>query len=125
MSAAAQQPEPQRMLFVFAQTELPEEHSIIEAQRFQAGQGGALNPIMYVDKTLEELSDFSGLVSESQQMGQPWQVVFVAGLAGKNGVLPSSTEAQAAMEMMVKSIQQGAISNFLAYDREGSPMQFE
>lgn len=112
------------MLFVFAQSELPEDHDTIEAQQFHAGQGGALNPIMYVDKTLAELGSFSDLVTESQQMGQHWKIVFVAGLAGKNGVLPSSTEAQAALEMMVKSIQQGAISNFLAYDRDGTPMQF-
>lgn len=113
------------MLFVFAQAELPEEHNKAQAQRFHAGQGGALNPIMYVDKTLAELSSFPALVKESQQMGQHWHIVFVAALAGRNGVLPSSAEAQAALEMMVKSVQQGAISNFLAYDREGSPMQFD
>ena len=113
------------MLFVFAQAELPEDHNKTESQRFHAGQGGALNPIMYVDKTLEELSNFSDLVTESQQMGQYWHIVFVAALAGRNGTLPSSNEAQAALEMMVKSVQQGAISNFLAYDRDGTPMQFD
>ena len=95
----------------------------MEAQRFHAGQGGALNPVMYVDKTLEELTVFSDLVTESQQMGQRWKIVFVAALAGRNGALPSSTEAQEALEMMVKSVQQGAIANFLAYDQEGTPMQ--
>jgi hypothetical protein len=111
------------MLFVFAESELPEDHNTIEAQRFHAGQGGALNPVMYVDKTLEELTVFSDLVTESQQMGQRWQIVFVAALAGRDGELPSSAEAQEALEMMVKSVQQGAISNFLAYDHEGTPMQ--
>ena len=111
------------MLFVFAQSELPENHNKIEAQRFHAGQGGALNPIMFVDKTLDELSNFADLVKESQQMGQPWKIVFVAALAGKNGSLPSSMEAGLALEMMVKAIQQGAISNFLAYDYSGTPLQ--
>lgn len=113
------------MLFVFAQSELPEDHNKMEAQRFYAGQGGTLNPIMYVNKTLAELSSFSALVTESKQMGQHWHIVFVAALAGRNGVLPSSTEAQAALEMMVKSVQQGAISNFLAYERDGAPVQFD
>lgn len=113
------------MLFVFARAELPEEHNKAQAQRFHAGHGGALNPIMYVDKTLDELSNFSDLVKESQQMGQQWHIVFVAALAGRDGVLPGSGEAQAALEMMVKSVQQGAISNFLAYDRDGTPMQFD
>lgn len=111
------------MLFVFAESELPEDHNTMEAQRFHAGQGGALNPVMYVDKTLEELSNFSDLVTESRQMGQRWQIVFVAALAGRNGVLPSSIEAQEALEMMVKSVQQGTVSNFLAYDRDGTAMQ--
>jgi len=112
------------MLFVFAQSELPEEHDSDQVQRFNAGQGGALNPIMYVDKTLEELGSFSDLVTESQQMGQHWQIVFVAALAGRGGALPSSEEAQAAMAMMVKSVQQGLLSNFLAYDRDGNQMRF-
>jgi hypothetical protein len=111
------------MLFVFAQSELPEDHNPAEAERFYAGQGGALNPIMYVDKTLEELSNFADLVTESRHMGQPWKIVFVAALAGRNGVLPSSAEAQEALEMMVKAVQQGAISNFLAYDHDGTAMQ--
>lgn len=112
------------MLFVFTQPELPEGHDKNEAKRFHAGQGGALNPIMYVDKTLEELSSFSALVAESQQMGQDWKIVFVAALAGRNGVLPSSAEAQATLEVMAKSVQMGAIANFLAYDRDGKPVQF-
>lgn len=124
LRAAAAQDEPQRMLFVFTQAELPDEHNPAEAQRFQAGQGGALTPIMYVDKTLDELSDFPDLVEESRQMGQEWHIVFVGALSGKNGILPGATEAQAAMDMMVKSIQQGAVSNFLAYDRKGALLKF-
>ena len=79
---------------------------------------------MYVDKTLDELTDFASLVKESQQMGQAWHIVFVAALAGRNGVLPGSSDAQEVMDMMVKSIQQGVVSNFLAYGRDGSPIMF-
>lgn len=124
LQAAKQQPEPQRMLFVFANSELPEDHTEAEAQRFFSGQGGALNPIMYVDKTLAELGTFHDLVAESQQMGAPWQIVFVAALAGRNGALPGSVEAQAALDMMVKSVQQGIVSSFLAYDRNGMQVSF-
>lgn len=124
LRAAEQQAEPQRMLFVFVDTELPEEHNSEEAQRFHAGQGGALKPIMYVDKALHELKRFSDLVTESQQMGQSWLIVFVGALSGRNGQSPSSQEAQAALEMMVKSVQQGAVSKFLAFDKKGDPVQF-
>ena len=124
LRAAEQQEEPQRLLFVFVDTELPEEHNSEEAQRFHAGQGGALKPIMYVDKALHELKQFSDLVTESQQMGQSWLIVFVGALSGRNGQSPSSQEAQAALEMMVKSVQQGAVSKFLAFDKKGDPVQF-
>lgn len=123
LSVARQQAEPQRMLFVFAQSELPEEHDKMQAQRFKDGQGGSLNPIMYVDKTLDELSNFAALVQESQQMGKHWHIVFAAALAGQGGLLPSSAEVEATLNMMVKSVQQGVISNFLAYDRDGNQMR--
>lgn len=78
---------------------------------------------MYVDKAPNKLTCFADLVEESLQMGQPWQVVFVASLAGHKGHLPSDKETHEALEMMAKAIQQGAISNFLAYDREGLPLK--
>lgn len=124
LRAAEQQEEPQRLLFVFVDTELPDEHNSEEAQRVHAGQGGALKPIMYVDKALHELKRFSDLVTESQQVGQSWQIVFVGALSGRNGQSPTSQEAQAALDMMVKSVQQGAVSKFLAFDKKGDPVQF-
>lgn len=120
LKAAHQQTDPQRMLFVFTQSELPEDHDPAQAERFHSGRGGALTPIMYVDKKLDELSNFSDLVKESRQMGQPWKIVFVAALAGRNGVMPSDKEAQEALDIMVKSVQQGLISKFLAYDQDGT-----
>ncbi len=46
--AARQQDQPQRLLFVFARAELPEQASQEERARFEAGQGGALAPLMCV-----------------------------------------------------------------------------
>lgn len=79
---------------------------------------------MYVDKTLAELSNFSDLVVESQHMGEQWKIVFIAALDGRNGALPGGDETQSALDMMVKSIQQGNVSNFLACDRDGNSVYF-
>lgn len=80
---------------------------------------------MYVDKTLEELSNFADLVKESVQMEQDWQVVLVAALSGKNGVLPDSVETESSLKMMVETVQNGGdLSRFMAFDREGEPVQF-
>ena len=122
---AAQQSDPQRLLFVFAQKELPDDHVAAEVENFQAGLGGALTPVVCVDKTLDALSDFAALVKESEQTGQHWDVVLVACMAGKNGVMPSASEADQGLKMMVSAIQTGAkLSRFMAFDRAGEPLQF-
>src|SRR4030066_857683 len=119
LNAAKQQPEPQRLLFVFTQSELPEGYTEAQTQRFKAGKGGVLTPKMFTDKALDELGDFSDLVKESRQTGLDWKIVFVACLAGRAGVMPSTDEAQEHLKTMVNSIQNGAISKYLAYDRDG------
>ncbi len=124
LKAAKQQPEPQRLLFVFTQPELPEGYTQVQIDRFHAGQGGVLTPKMCTDKALDELGAFSDLVKESLQTGQDWKIVFVAGLAGRNGVMPSTEDAQEPLKKMVEAINNGAISNYLAYDRDGNQIQF-
>ena len=72
LATARQQREPQRLLFVFAAAELPEGSTPEQAARFESGQGGALAPLMCVDKTPEELLSFAALAGEAQQFGQAW-----------------------------------------------------
>jgi len=124
LKAAWQQPEPQRLLFVFTKPELPEGYTEAQNQNFQAGTGGVLTPQMCTDKALDELGDFSDLVEESRQMGQDWKIVVVANLPGHAGVMPTTEEAQEPLKTMVNSIQNGAISRYLAYDRDGDLVQF-
>ena len=123
--AAHQQSEPQRLLFVFTKNSLPDDHSVAEAARFEAGRGGGLEPVMCVDKPLDELTNFADLVKESEQMEKEWHMVLVACLFGKNGVMPTTEEAVKPLDMMVQNIQQGAnLSGYMAFDAEGNPLQF-
>ena len=125
LEVGRQQLEPQRFLFVFLQASLPKEHGDVEAQRFHSGRGGELQPIMCVDKDLDELSNFSNLVAESEQMKQEWTMVLVACLAGVNGTPPSSEQAESALKMMEQTVQSGAdLSKYLAFDRKGELVQF-
>lgn len=124
LNAARQQPEPQRLLFVFTQPELPDGYTEAQKQDFQAGKGGVLTPKMCTDKALDELGDFSDLVAESHQMGQDWKIVFIACLAGSAGAMPSTEEAQTHLTTMVNSIQNGVISKYLACDQDGNLVQF-
>ena len=122
LGAARRQPEPQRLLFVFAVAELPDDSTPEQRARFEAGEGGALAPLMAVDKTPEELDTFAALVEESRQFGPDWAVVFVASLPGRNGRAPSSQEADPALQRMIESIKAGSIGSFLPFDRQGEPM---
>jgi hypothetical protein len=123
--AAKQQSEPQRFLFVFLKASLPKDYDAAEEARFHEGQGGALQPLMCVDKSVDELTSFKDLVDESKKMNDDWQIVLVAAMSGRAGVMPNSDEAKQPLEMMVKTVEQGGdLSRFMAFDRNGEPVQF-
>ena len=82
LMAARAQPEPQRLLFVFAGAELPDDATPEQRAHFEQGEGGALVPVMCVDKAIGDLTSFPALVDESREMGQSWQIVFAAALSG-------------------------------------------
>jgi hypothetical protein len=115
------QPEPQRLLFVFTESDVSAES--IE-QTADAPQSGTLTPVMCVDKRPAELSVFTSLVEESCRTGQHWDIVFAAALAGSASIIPTSKAAEQAMKKMIDAIQRGAIGNFLAFNRAGELVQF-
>ncbi len=80
---------------------------------------------MCVDKPLNELSSFEDLVEEAKKMNDDWQMVLIAAMSGRAGVMPNSDEAKQPLEMMVKTVEQGGdLSRFMAFDRSGEPVQF-
>ena len=122
LRAAREQPESQRLLFVFADAALPDGSTLEQRARFQAGQGGTLNPLMSVDKAPEELDTFDALVEESHQYGQDWAIVFVASLSGRDGLAPTSKEADQSLQCMIESIKTGLFGSFVPFDRRGEPV---
>jgi hypothetical protein len=122
LRAAREQSEPQRLLFVFANAALPDDSTSEQRARFEAGQGGALTPLMSVDKIPEELGTFSALVEESRQFGHDWAIVFVASLSGRDGRAPTSKEADQSLQRMIESIKAGSIGSFIPFDRRGEPV---
>jgi hypothetical protein len=125
LTVGKQQSEPQRFLFVFLQTFLSAESNDKDKQKFQSGQGGELNAIMYVDKDLADLTDFADLVSESRVMEQEWHIVLIACLSGKNGLYPTSSEAEESLKIMVQTVQNGGdLSKYLAFNNQGELLRF-
>lgn len=124
LRSAAEQPEPQRLLFVFATAGLPEDATLAQRERFAAGDGGTLTPVMYVDKGLEDLASYNALVAESHAAGPTWQVVFAAGLGGRNGRPPSADQVERALHTMMERVRGGMIDSFLALAPSGEALHF-
>ena len=85
VQASRKEPEPQRFLFVFCKAELPDDASAAERAAFERGEGGALMPVICVDKTPDEVPYFDVLAEESRATGQDWDMVFVAAMSGRGG----------------------------------------
>lgn len=123
LQAARYQPLPQRLLFVFAAVELPEGSTPQQRADFEAGHGGALVPLMCVDKSPQELDSFEALVQEAAQFGRPWAMVFAAALSGSPGEPPTTEAAEKPLERMVEAIKQGDIGSYIPFDAQGNAVQ--
>ena len=126
LRAARSHRERQRLLFVFAGTERPDEATPEQRERFAQGEGGVLVPLMCVDKLPEELESFDALVRESQQFeqpGQPWRLVFTAALSGTAAQAPSDDDADKVLRRMVEAVKTGAFSAYLPFNRDGQPVR--
>lgn len=121
---AHQQPEPQRLLFVFARVELPEAATAEQRERFERREGGTLSPHLCVDKAPAEVASFQALAAESAHTGLDWDLLFVSSLSGRAGVAPSSDEAAQPLRFMVNAINDGRVADFATFDRDGDIIQF-
>jgi hypothetical protein len=120
--AARQQDQPQRLLLVFVSTELPDDASAQQQAQFLAGFGGALVPVMCVDKTPVEITDFLAMRQEAAQFGMPWSLVFASSLAGFAQQEPNSEAVETALQRMVESIKLGNLTNMIAFDTNGDAL---
>jgi len=122
---ARQQNQPQRLLLVFAQAELPPDASDAERAAFERGEGGALVPRTCVDKLPDEIASFLELSHESRQVGTSWDVLFVAALEGRAGHAPNPDEAEQPLRLMLEQIRAGHVGRFLAVDKDGALLQLQ
>jgi hypothetical protein len=123
LAAARDQPTPQRLLFVFAAAELPDDATAEERERFERGEGGALVPQMCVDKAPHELESFVQLKKEAEAMGPEWHMVFAAALSGTSEKPPSVKETSEALTAMVEAIRQGYLHNCIPFDAQGHAVE--
>lgn len=123
IAEARRQPDPQRLLFVFTRVSAPDDPTPAQRAAFEAGQGGALEPLAYVDKTLDEIDGFAALSAEAEQVVPGWAVVFVGALAGRHPMAPTSEQAEGPLNQMVEMIKAGTVGALAAFDTHGQAMQ--
>ena len=124
LHSARSQPEPQRLLFVFAEAQLPVDATPAQREQFEAGLGGTLTPLACVDKGAGDLTSFHALVAESRQASPPWQVVFIAALSGQGGHPPTAALVDSVLHAMVQNVRAGRFNGYLALDPNGEPLSF-
>lgn len=123
--AACGEPNEQRLLFVFAQAELPGDATADQQRRFQSGEGGVLVPVMCVARSPHDVATFRSLVEESGHTGRHWDVVFVSTMTAQAGPEAADAEADRHLHRMEDAIRQGAIGRFLAFTRQGDLVQLD
>ncbi len=123
LQQAQLQAQPQRLLLVFANAELPDDASAAQRVAFLEGDGGALVPHMCVDKLPREIPSFQALLDESAEHSPDWRMVFVAALSGSQGQAPTSQAADPHLQRMVEMIRAGMLASLLPFDRQGLAVQ--
>lgn len=124
LAAARTQPQPQTLLMVFVDVELPPDASPAERARFEQGQGGALTPRMCVDRPVADLNDWPSLAADADQQSRDWRMVMVAALSGTAGQAPKDDAIEQALNRMVMAVHQGEIQAFIPFDRQGQAVHF-
>jgi hypothetical protein len=124
LQAARAEPLPQRLLLVFAGAELPDDADAEQRARFEAGEGGALVPLMCVDKRPEEVVSFADLCTEADAMHSGWRVVLAGAMSSLPGESVNDKAVDAAFERLLGLIKAGQMDQVLAqtvaFTRDGA-----
>lgn len=129
LQAAGSQSAPQKLLLIFLGAELPADATPEQRAGFHAGHGGALVPLMCVDKQPGELASFAALSTEADAMHSGWQLVLAGALAGQQGQWPSDQAVDEVFQRWLAQIQSGqmeqVLAQTLAFTRTGDAVQLQ
>lgn len=118
LDLAHEQPDPQRLLFLFASAKTTNK------SRKQQDKKGTITPTMVVDKLPAELSDFKLLCTEADSLSKDWDFVFIASLSGDKGQAPSSEDAEPYLNRMTNDVTSGNnIHRYVVFDRQEQPIE--
>jgi len=120
LKMTAEQEQPQRLLFLFANADAQ------NPKKSKKHQRGTITPVMCVDKLPEELSNFATLVKEADSIEKSWNFVFIASLNGEHGKAPTTDDAEPYLNKMTHDIESGhEINRYVIFDREENAIEIE
>lgn len=119
LAAARAQPEPQRLLMVFAAAECEPDATPAQRAAHEAGHGGVLRPLMCVDKDPAELADFAALAAEAREAGPAWSLMFAGALVGHT----TAPEVERMLELLVKRVETGELGGLIPFNNAGEAVQ--
>ena len=118
LSYAKEQPDPQRLLFLFAKTELN------NPKKSKKNAKGTITPTMCVDKLPEELTDYASLIKEADGISSDWDFVFISSLSGGKKQPPTTEDADPYLNKMTNDITSGQnIARYVVFDRQDNPIE--
>ncbi len=118
LEMAKEQPDPQRLLFLFASAKASNKSKKRDDKK------GEISPIMVVDKLPSEVPDFESLITEADTINKDWDFVFIASLSGSNNTAPNTEEADPYLKKMTDDVMSGNnIMRYVIFDREENPIE--
>ena len=116
LQAARAQPEPQRLLFVFAGAELPPSASAEQRRQFEAGED-ELAPADVRGQVARRARRIRRARRRSGAGRAAVAIVFTAALAGRAGAAPTTPMPKRPLQRMVDAIKSGRIDGFYLVDK--------
>ncbi|PCK02997.1 MAG: ribonucleotide reductase subunit alpha [Alteromonadaceae bacterium] len=119
ISYAKQQPTPQRLLFLFANTQ--------DAKKTgKHSKSGTIAPVMCVDKLPDEIQSFEDFVKEADQISTQWDFIIIAALSGEGNTPPTSDDAEIHLNKMTNDLTQGqSLASYVIFDRNENPITMQ
>ncbi|MCP1673539.1 hypothetical protein J2T57_000631 [Natronocella acetinitrilica] len=124
-TAGLAEPEPQRLLILLLRADPGPDGKAVTRKGVTRGRG-TLTPVMATDLELTPRLNLAAIIEEADSLGEPWQLMMVSSLGGRNGHMPTTEDAGGYLEGMVQAVREGHdLSRYAVFDRAGSPVKLQ
>lgn len=122
IEAGLEEPNAQRLLLLLVRMDPAEDGALGSADTDQ-GQA-TLAPVMATDKPLTSRIELENLLTEADEVGARFDLVFVSSMTNSDGGMPRSEDAEPYLRQMAETVLTGGdLSQFAVFNRQGKPVR--